>query len=353
MESRHRPRRKKHGLSPVERWNLPHQDAQAFVDDLIDQLALALRQEDSEEHDYQPPDDEDYEEWASQEEAEKHVWRDELDEGGRPPGRRTESVMFDDEMDYEYEKRAEPDDTIVFIRDNLQAAREALAAREIDDLLDVIEALIDREYLPQEVDTTNLDDVQNWAQLLDRQVPPKEPEDGPGKEAEAAVLGAIRLLAERLCEIIAEQPHALHMIEWRQLQQVIAAALGEIGFEVQVTPPSKDGGKDVIACCTLRGQRLMFYVEVKHWRSGKRVGSADVFDFLEVNVLDRTQGGLFISSSGYVDSIWSHLAELYQKRVRLGNRDKIVSLCQHFVRKRKGVWYPVQSLPVILFEGAL
>jgi len=143
------------------------------------------------------------------------------------------------------------------------------------------------------------------------------------------------------------------MIEWRHLEYVLAAALSEIGFEVELTPPAKDGGKDIVAECTVRGQHMTYYVEIKHWRSGKRVGSDDIYDFIEVNLQDRTDGGLFLSSSGFTEHVYSQLVEINSQQLRLGQKEKIVLLCQRFHRKRRGLWTPVDPLPKILFEATV
>jgi hypothetical protein len=42
-----------------------------------------------------------------------------------------------------------------------------------------------------------------------------------------------------------------------------------------------------------------------------------------------------------------------RQKVRLGGRNKIVTLCQQFVQRRKGVWTPDRPLPELLFEETL
>jgi restriction endonuclease Mrr len=160
-------------------------------------------------------------------------------------------------------------------------------------------------------------------------------------------------LSIKLCELIARDPKALRHINWRQLEEVVATALEGLGFHVELTAPSKDGGRDVIANCIIKGKWSTHYIELKHWRSGKMVGQRQVFDFIEVNVKDRTDGGLFISTSGYSESVWSHLSELAQYRVQLGNKETLVTLCQRFSRLRNGVWHAVGELPQILYERTI
>ncbi len=163
----------------------------------------------------------------------------------------------------------------------------------------------------------------------------------------------VRNMAESLCELIAQDPQALSGLEWRELERVVAVALAKIGFTVELTPPAKDGGKDVIASCIVENREKVFYVEIKHWRAGGRPSLGHILDFVEVNVMAKTDGGLFLSSSGYTESVHSRLAEISSQRVRLGQEEKIVSLCRHFVRRRHGVWASDKPLPEVLFEHTI
>jgi GTPase SAR1 family protein len=172
-------------------------------------------------------------------------------------------------------------------------------------------------------------------------------------EPETTVQILVRTLAEKLCQLIAVNPHALQEIEWRDLERVIAEALEGIGFEVELTPPAKDGGKDIILNCRVGKEEQTFYVEIKHWRQGGRPGLGHVSDFVEVNAVDCTHGGLFLSSSGFTNMVYGRLGEISKQRIRLGERNKIVSLCQNYVKSIDGFWQPEVPLPEILFEETL
>ena len=163
----------------------------------------------------------------------------------------------------------------------------------------------------------------------------------------------VRLMAEQLCSLVAKNPNTLREIEWRDLERLLSFALQEIGFSIELTPPAKDGGKDIIAYCIVAKESRTYYIEVKHWRSAANPGDCHVADFVAVNAANETDGGLFLSSSGFTKSVYGRISELCKQRVRLGEQDKIVSLCQNYVRKRDGLWRSQTPLPELLFEHTL
>ena len=171
-------------------------------------------------------------------------------------------------------------------------------------------------------------------------------------EAAAPVTLVVRAMAERLCDLVARNPSCLDQIEWRDLERLIAAALSKIGFSVELTRSAKDGGKDVVACCLVEADKKIFYIEIKHWVKGGHPGMDEVTSFVEVNARDATDGGLFLSTSGYTQEVYGKLGEISRQHVKLGEREKITSLCRYYV-KQKGVWRSERPLPDLLFEETL
>jgi len=169
---------------------------------------------------------------------------------------------------------------------------------------------------------------------------------------ETAAELVVRTLADSFCRLIAERPGFLRQVEWRDLERVLASALEEIGFEVELTPPAKDGGKDVVARCFVRNRLNTFYVEIKHWRRN-RPGMQEIHDFIQVNARDRTDGGLFLSSSGFTNEVYARMVDVSRERIRLGEEEKIVNLCQKYAKSREGVWRAETPLPELLFADTL
>jgi hypothetical protein len=149
---------------------------------------------------------------------------------------------------------------------------------------------------------------------------------------------------------VARNGEELRHVEWRILEHVLAAALEDLGFDARLTPPSKDGGKDIILECMERGTRRSYIVEVKHWVSGQSVPGSHLKKFLQVVINEKHDLGLFLSTSGFARNAYDSLVYLEHKRMRVAGKDKIVNLCQLYVKRESGIWIPEQVPPEALFE---
>lgn len=191
-----------------------------------------------------------------------------------------------------------------------------------------------RRELPLNVQLLNFDALRNWAARLHH----------PDQLVVLEVAQIMREASQRLAMLIAQNEGALAALEWRDVERVMAEVFEGIGFDTTLTPPSKDGGKDVIISCRVKGRASTYYVEIKHWRSATRVGSTAVQDLLSVVVSENVTGGLFLSTYGFTANAFEQLTIVDLDRLRFAGKEKIVSLCKTYVKAKSGVWSPPEDL---------
>ena len=167
------------------------------------------------------------------------------------------------------------------------------------------------------------------------------------------VIKIVECMSKTLCELVARDHSVLYSIEWRDLERIIATALDSLGFSVFLTPASKDGGKDIIASCIVKNKEIVYYIEIKHWIKKGKVSPVDINSFVEVNLKNKTSGGLFLSTSGYTQEVYKSLSSITKQKVRIGDENKIVTLCKKYAMCQSGVWYPQSALPELLFEDSI
>ena len=94
-------------------------------------------------------------------------------------------------------------------------------------------------------------------------------------------------------------------------------------------------------------------VEVKHWRSEKGVTGNCVQKFIKVVVNERRDAGLFLATYGYASNAFEQIAAFERHKVRLGKKDKVVSLCRTYMQSKSGLVVPPSLLPQMLFADTL
>jgi hypothetical protein len=154
------------------------------------------------------------------------------------------------------------------------------------------------------------------------------------------VMSIIETASRELAKLICNEPGKLQDLEWRDLERLLATVFNGIGYAVQLTRSAKDGGKDLIIEFVASRQKQTYYVEVKHWTSGKKVGGETVREFLSVVVRDQPQGGIIISTSGFSASAMEGITEI-ERELRFGNSNTVVSLCRTYLKASSGLIYPV------------
>jgi restriction system protein len=202
-----------------------------------------------------------------------------------------------------------------------------------------IEAARSRE--PVKVELLDLEGIGAWIHRL---------EVGKPDFAERVQI-LVRSISHEFAKLVSESPDALDHLEWRDLERMMARVMEGLGFECELTPPSKDGGKDLILTWRARSGTKSFIVELKHWRSGKRVGRGAVSDFMNVIVSEQRVAGLFLSTSGYATDRIEGLTEVERQKLWFGEKDKVVLLAKTYIRACDGLWSPPDVLPEVIFEG--
>jgi len=193
--------------------------------------------------------------------------------------------------------------------------------------------------LPTAVELIDLAFLRSWAARFGQGN--RDPERG------AAVI-AITELSAALARIVARNPVELENIEWRDLERLLDVVFAKLGFQTTLTPPAKDGGRDVILRFSIEREHRSFIVEAKHWRSRQRVGKAHLTDFLRVVATEKRDGGLFLATYGYAGNAFEVVTEVDKQLLHTGDQRKIVALCRTFVRAEAGLFVAPRNLTEVI-----
>lgn len=236
----------------------------------------------------------------------------------------------------------------------LKAVRGPVSGQTVYQALDVARAGFDRVLLIStggftrlaldrgkmdrlgRVDLLTPEDLRCW--LRRHAAPPQEV-----RTCSLIIREAMRSVARRL----GDHPGELDEITWVDLERVLREVFEGLGFTTELTRPAMDGGFD-LRLTDEQGQVVL--VEVKHWAEPNRVGPKQVSRLIEVTAREGAAGGLLLSRSGYTDTVYNGLIVIPPK-VRLGDGDKIRSLCRIYSRLGSELWQPEGGLLEGLYEG--
>jgi restriction system protein len=197
---------------------------------------------------------------------------------------------------------------------------------------------------PSNLEILNLTDLNIWFKNLNIQL---------NAEKKDEVFHYIKQLSKKLIELVAKNPENLRKLEWRDLERTVSELFEGLGFDVTLTPCSKDGGKDVVLECLINNLRKSYIVEIKHWKSGQKVGKKAVKEFTQVIINEKREKGLFLSTYGFACNYYESLAENEKKLVNFGDKEKIIELCRTYEKVNNGIWNPISSMENILFSGTV
>lgn len=197
--------------------------------------------------------------------------------------------------------------------------------------------------LPTAIELMDLNALRAWIARVERSV----------KNDCSMVIQAITNLSKFLAKVIANNPQELKNMEWRDLERMLAVVFERLGFKVELTPSSKDGGKDIILEFSISGETKSYLVEVKHWRSKQKVGQGYISEFLNVIANEKKQGGLYIATYGYSSDAFEALTEIEKGHFYAGNEQKVISLCKTYVKAETGLWSAPTLLTDVINESTI
>lgn len=106
-------------------------------------------------------------------------------------------------------------------------------------------------------------------------------------------------LEAKLFDAVSRNPDLMYTISPRNFELLVAELLHRLGYEIEVTPPSKDGGVDIYAAKSSELGHFMLLVECKRYARSKPV-KVDVVRALHGNVhAKRATSGVVVTTSTF------------------------------------------------------
>lgn len=127
---------------------------------------------------------------------------------------------------------------------------------------------------------------------------------------ERRIIVDLNAASEEVLRRVHREPHLVHELSPRQFEEFVAEVLSRLGYQVTLTPASKDGGKDI---CVAKNDHLgtfLYLVECKKYAPDNPVQVGLVRQLNGVVQAERATAGILATTSFFTRG-----AEEFQKRL--------------------------------------
>lgn len=141
---------------------------------------------------------------------------------------------------------------------------------------------------------------------------------------------------EQLIIEIDKNPKMIYEIHPRIFEEVIEKLFQEQGFETKLTPPTRDGGRDIIATkMLLPGKPIVLYIECKRYAEKNSVGVGILRSLYGVQTSDRINQSILVTT-GHVSSDAKRFVEKQGTLMSIISFEEILELISKSAQKNMG-----------------
>lgn len=109
------------------------------------------------------------------------------------------------------------------------------------------------------------------------------------------VIDSTRLLADKLLK----EPSSIFELPPRRFEELIAELVRQFGWQVELTPATRDGGRDIVAIVPSELGNLLCVIEAKRYRQDRKVGVELVRQLWGTISHDDASMGVLVTSSTF------------------------------------------------------
>lgn len=154
----------------------------------------------------------------------------------------------------------------------------------------------------------------------------------PETEVVSEVRPQIMLANDALIERLRQQPQGIYELPPRKFEELVADLLVDLGYEVELTPATRDGGKDILAQMATPLGKLLCLVEAKKHRVDRPVGVALVRQ-LYGTLIDADATSAMVVTTSYFSQDAKTFQHRHQYRLTLRDYGNVVNWIKGYKNK--------------------
>lgn len=132
-----------------------------------------------------------------------------------------------------------------------------------------------------------------------------------------------------LMRYIAQEPMSMHELSPREFEKIIAELFKKLGYEVELTKQTRDGGVDIYIAKKTDLGKFLFLVECKHYAPNRPVGIEVIRNMYGVLGMNKRKptGGIIATTSHFAKGVKEEIVELnLEHRISLHDFEYISEL---------------------------
>lgn len=132
----------------------------------------------------------------------------------------------------------------------------------------------------------------------------------PDSEQYKQIVTDVIEVSEELLRKLSEKPSLLYELSPRKFEEVVAELLHHQGYEITVTPLTRDGGKDIYASAKTAVGSFLYIVQCKKYSPDNPVGVALIRELYGVVEAEKATAGILATTS-----FFTRPAKEFQKQI--------------------------------------
>jgi restriction system protein len=120
-----------------------------------------------------------------------------------------------------------------------------------------------------------------------------------GKALISAAKPIIISANDAMIRALKKQPADVFKLTSREYEELVAELLNDMGYDVTLTPATRDGGKDILASFKTDCGEFLCLVEAKHYRQDRKIGVSLVRELYGTLCDYQANSGMLVTTSSY------------------------------------------------------
>ena len=158
--------------------------------------------------------------------------------------------------------------------------------------------------------------------------------EAPTSDILTIAVPRIVTVKEALIDDLKKFPDAIHQLSPRKFEELLADLLAGMGWEVELTPQTRDGGKDILAYLHTDLGKILCLVEAKKYRRDRKIG-VDLVRTLYGTLCDHQANSAMLATTSSFSADAREFQRRHQYQLSLKDYGDIVEWVQRHKHTNK------------------